>query len=55
MIQEDSIRIYNQYILFKIAALPATRQDSGQFILSARLPQLAEHASFMTKIVHKVV
>ena len=28
--------------------LPATHQDFGEFIISARLPQLAEHASFMT-------
>ena len=26
--------------------LPATHQDSGEFIFSARLPELEEHASF---------
>jgi len=31
LIQEDSERSCNQYILFKVQLLPATNQDSGEF------------------------
>jgi len=44
LIQEDSERSNNQYILFKIA--PAVCHESGfrRVHLSARLPQYAEYA-----------
>jgi len=44
LIQEDSERSYNQYILFKIAA--AACHESGFWTVhrSARLPQRTEHA-----------
>jgi len=44
LIQENSERSYNQYILFKIA--DAAYHESGfwRVYLSARLPQCAEHA-----------
>jgi len=43
-IQEDSERIYSQYILFKNAAAACACHESGfwRVHLSARLPQRAE-------------
>jgi len=44
MIQEDSERSYNQYILFKIAAAACHESGFWRVHLTARLPQSAEHA-----------
>ena len=44
MIQEDSERSYNKYILFKIAAAACHESGFWRVHLSARLPQCAEHA-----------
>jgi len=44
VIQEDSERSYNQYILFKIAAAACHESGFWRVHLSARLPQRAEHA-----------
>jgi len=40
------VRQLAYYLALKM--LPAMHRDSGEFIFSARLPQLAERASFMT-------
>jgi len=44
LIQEDSKRSYNQYILFKIAAAACHESRFWRVHLSARLPQRTEHA-----------
>jgi len=44
LIQEDSERIYNQYILFKIAAVVCHESGFWRVHLLARLPQRTEHA-----------
>jgi len=44
LIEEDSERSYNHYILFKIAAAACHEPGFWRVHLSARLPQRAEHA-----------
>jgi len=44
LIQGDSERSYNQYILFKIAAAACHESGFWRVHLPARLPQHAEHA-----------
>jgi len=44
LIQKDSERSYNQYILFKIAAAACHESGFWRVHLSARLQQRAEHA-----------
>jgi len=44
LIEEDSERSYNQYILFKIADAACHEPGFWRVHLSARLPQRAEHA-----------
>jgi len=44
LIEEDSKRSHNQYILFKIAAAACHESGFWRVHLSARLPQRAEHA-----------
>jgi len=44
LIQEDSERSYNQYILFKIAVTACHESGFWRVHLSARLLQCTEHA-----------